>query len=188
MHNHLCFARRDLLLSLLAKRSRTCPPQEQLQREDPLDSPETGLARPTCDCACQLTMPITYLGFLSGRRSVQASTLMRPMRAARGGEWFHSHFAEVLFSLPARKASYRNPGRVSLYHFTTAVPPHFQVEPALDDAKQVLSFWVFVRCDASIEPSDRTFHGFFHAYMIWGCRLYYIVELHNDIGTNRVLQ
>jgi hypothetical protein len=38
------FLRLDLLLSLLAKRSRTCPPQERSQQEDPLDSPETKLS------------------------------------------------------------------------------------------------------------------------------------------------
>jgi hypothetical protein len=79
---------------------------------------------------------------------------MLSVAVARGEEWFNSHFAEVIFGFPARKTSYCDAWRVSLYHFTAAIPPHFQVEPALDDAKQVLSFGIFVRCDASVEPSD----------------------------------
>jgi hypothetical protein len=66
----------NLLLSLLAKRSRTYLLQEQLQQEDPLGSPEG--SQPQQDALTQftLTMPITYLGFISGRRSVQVLTLV----------------------------------------------------------------------------------------------------------------
>jgi hypothetical protein len=66
----------NLPLSLLAKRSRTCLPQERSQQEDPLGSPEGESATSRCPCAVHLTMPITYLGFISGRRSVQALTLV----------------------------------------------------------------------------------------------------------------
>jgi hypothetical protein len=66
----------NLLLSLLAKRSQTCLPQEQSQQEDPLGSPEGESATSRCLCAVHLTMPITYLGFISGRRSVQVLTLV----------------------------------------------------------------------------------------------------------------
>jgi len=66
----------NLPLSLLAKRSRTCLPPEQSQQEDPLGSPERESATSRCPCAVHLTMPITYLGFISGRRSVQALTLV----------------------------------------------------------------------------------------------------------------
>jgi hypothetical protein len=62
--------------SLLAKRSRTCLPQEQSQQEDPLGSPEGSQPPSRCPCAVHLTIPITYLGFISGRRSVQALTLV----------------------------------------------------------------------------------------------------------------
>lgn len=117
-----------------------------------------------------------------------------------GGAWFfwgkapiwygtcNVHFAEIGFGFASGEAADGDAGRVALGHFATAVPAHVEVEAALDDAEQVLSVRVLVGGDAPVEPSDAAFHGLLHARVIGRGGLDDIVELHDDVRADGVLQ
>ena len=158
---------RDLLLSLSAKRSRTCLPQERSQQEGPLGSPEIGQSYQCVVDQLNLQSPSRILASSRARDWCKCRHFCCQRRSFSAETWFSSHFAEVFLRFTARETSYGDAWRASLDHFMAALLPHFQVQSTLNDAEQVLLFRVFMCCDASVEPSDGTFHGFFHAYMIW---------------------
>ena len=58
----------------------------------------------------------------------------------------------------------------------------------MDDAEEVLAFGFLVGGDAAVEPADGALHGFFHAGMVGGSGYYDVVELHDDVGADGVLE
>lgn len=98
------------------------------------------------------------------------------------------HFAEIVFGLSAGQATNSNPWRVSLDHLLTALPPHLQIKAALDDTKEILPVGIFMRCNTSVEPSYRALHRFLHPLVVRRRRLDDIVELHDNVGADRVLK
>jgi hypothetical protein len=98
------------------------------------------------------------------------------------------HTAVFVLGLAAREAANGDAWRVSCHHLGGALAAHVEVEAALDDAEEVLSLGVLVGLHAAVEPADGALHGLLHARVVGrgGCN--HVVELHDDVGPNRVLQ
>jgi hypothetical protein len=96
--------------------------------------------------------------------------------------------AVFVLGFSARKASYGNAWRVSCDHLGRALPPHLQVQTALDNAEEILLFRVLVRLNAAVEPAHRTLHGLLHAGVVGRGGDNHIVKLHHDVGADGVLQ
>ena len=58
----------------------------------------------------------------------------------------------------------------------------------MNDAKQVLLLRILVSGDAPIKPTDRTIRGFLDPGVIRRGGLDDVVQLHDDVGTYRVLE
>lgn len=137
-------------------------------------------------------MPMTYLGLFSGSKPVHVSTLQRDQKrqyrgvqalVARLGpqEMKCSHFAKIGLCLTTRETANGYARSVSLDHLLAALSSHFQVEPSLDDAEEVLLLGILVCGDASVKPAYGSFHGLLHAGVVGRGCLDDIVELHHDV-------
>ncbi|KFY35663.1 hypothetical protein V494_05722 [Pseudogymnoascus sp. VKM F-4513 (FW-928)] len=70
----------------------------------------------------------------------------------------------------------------------TAFTTHVQIKPALDNTEEVLGLGLGVRGDAAVEPADGAEHGFAHALGVGGGGHEDVVELHDDVGADGVLE
>jgi hypothetical protein len=68
------------------------------------------------------------------------------------------------------------------------LPSQVKVQAALDDTEEVLALWVFMGFDTAIKPAHRALHSFLHTRVVGRGGDNDIVELHHDVGANRVLQ
>lgn len=100
----------------------------------------------------------------------------------------HIHFAKVCLCFTTGESTNGDTRRISLDHFNGALSPEFEIKSALNDAKQVLLLGVLVGNDAPIKPSDGAIRGFFDPGVIRRCGLDDVVQLHDDVGANRVLE
>ena len=96
--------------------------------------------------------------------------------------------AKLLLRFAAAQPADRNARRVARDHRFAALAAQVEVEPALDDAEEVLGRGVGVAGDAAVEPADGAVHGFGHAREVGGGGLNYVVELHDDVAADAILE
>ncbi len=99
-----------------------------------------------------------------------------------------SHVTKSVLRLAPTQPSNRHPRRIPPRHLLTARLPHLEIQPSLDDAEQILRLRVPVSGDAAVEPADRALHGFPHTLLVWGRGGNDIVELHDDVAADGILQ
>lgn len=99
-----------------------------------------------------------------------------------------SHSTEIGFGFPTGKPADGDPWCVALDHLDAALTTQVEVETALDDAEEVLSVGVLVGGDTAVEPADAAVHGFLHASVVGRRGLDDVVELHDDVGADGVLE
>jgi hypothetical protein len=97
-------------------------------------------------------------------------------------------FAELGFRLTTAEASDGDAWSIPSDHLLGAFFSQLEIEAALDDAEEILAFWFLVSGYAAIEPSNRSVHGFFDPLMVWRSCCNHVVELHDDVGADGVLE
>lgn len=98
------------------------------------------------------------------------------------------HTTVRLLGLATTQPSDGNPRRISPHHLLAALPPQVQVESTLDDAEEVLSFGLCMRRNAAVEPADRAVHGLCDARGVGRGGGDDVVELHDDVAADAVLE
>lgn len=108
--------------------------------------------------------------------------------------------AVFILLLTAGETADCDPGGVAFYHLFAALATHVEIEPALDDAEEVLALCVTgagvgaerigfeVLFDTPVEPADGAVHGVLHALLVGGGGGDHIIELHDDVGADGVLE
>lgn len=97
-----------------------------------------------------------------------------------------NYIPEALLVLTACQPTDRVAGQVPLQHLLQALLPHTPgryIEPALNDAEQVLLMRPPMRCDAAVQPTHRSRSGHAKALFVFIDAAHYIVKLHDDIRT-----
>lgn len=78
--------------------------------------------------------------------------------------------------------------RIPPRHLLAANLPHLEIQTSLYDTEQVLPVRMLVSGDAAVQPSDGAFHGFLHAGFVRGGGCDDVVELHDYVGADDVLE
>lgn len=60
------------------------------------------------------------------------------------------HLTVLFLRLATRQTTYGNTWCISCDHLFAALPPQIQIETSLDDAEQILRFWLLVRSYAPV--------------------------------------
>lgn len=97
-------------------------------------------------------------------------------------------FAVCVLLFTTRQASNGYAWSVSGDHFGGACPSQAQVEASLDDAEEVLRGGILVRLYAAVKPAYGALHGLLHAGQVGRGGCDDIVELHDDVGADGVLE
>lgn len=98
------------------------------------------------------------------------------------------HSAVVHLALPTAQPPNRNPRSVPLHHLSAALSPHLQIQPALNNAEEVLNIRPAMRSDAAVQPADGAEHGLADAGAVGRGGDHDVVQLHDDVAADRVLQ
>jgi hypothetical protein len=122
-----------------------------------------------------------------GGASYHAHDISRLLLRQQLGARLHNAAVGVL-GFSAREPANGNAGGVSRHHLGGALSPQVEVEAALYDAEEVLRLGLLVRLDAAVEPADGALHGLLHARVVGRGGGNHVVELHHDVGADRVLQ
>lgn len=112
-----------------------------------------------------------------------ARLLLRQQPSARVDD-----LAVVTLCLSTREPTNGNAWCVPGDHLSGALPPQIQIQPALYDAEEVLALRVLVGLYAAVEPAHRALHGLLHPGEVGRGSDDHVVELHHDVGADRVLQ
>lgn len=170
-----------------------------MQRPFTRNIPQSGLAKHSQTCLRQ--GQLTQLGLPDIPRLVSTGLNTDALEEAT----HHAHDISRLFlwqklgaclydlavfvlGLTTRETSNGYTWRVSCDHLGSALSAHVKVETALNDAEQVLAVGVLVGLYAAVKPANRALHGLLHAGMVGRSGGNDIVELHDDVGADRVLQ
>ena len=116
------------------------------------------------------------------------------------GEEGRLHLAVFVLLFTTGKSTDGDTGGVALHHLFAALAAHLEVEAALDDAEEVLTLgvagaggggeWVGleVLVNAAVKPAHRAVHGVAHSLFVGRGSRNHVVELHDDVGADGVLE
>lgn len=97
------------------------------------------------------------------------------------------NFPEVVFALAARQSADSEASNVPLRQSFRALLSQLRLEPALYNREDRLIVVPAVCLEAPVDPSDGPLHRFLHSRTRRG-GFHDVVELHDDVGTDGVLQ
>mmetsp|Transcript_2869 Transcript_2869/g.6867 ORF Transcript_2869/g.6867 Transcript_2869/m.6867 type:complete len:428 (+) Transcript_2869:2187-3470(+) len=95
---------------------------------------------------------------------------------------------ELIFRFSTRQSTDRVAWQVSFYQLVTAAGSKLKIKASLHYPEEILLLGLLVSCDAAIDPSERAVHGFLHSCGIWRSAADHVVQRHDDVGSNLVLQ
>ena len=98
------------------------------------------------------------------------------------------YLAKRVLSLATAQAADSDARCVALDHLLAAFPSQLEIESALDDAEEVLRLHILMSRNTSIKPPHGAMHGLGHALMIWRGRCNDIVQLHDNVTANTILE
>lgn len=98
------------------------------------------------------------------------------------------HFTISVLRLPTTQPTDGNARRIPLRHLLATNLSHLEIQTSLYDTEQVLPVGMLVSGDAAVQPSDGALHGFLHAGFVRGSGCDDVVELHDYVGADGVLE